>query len=154
MENYNTPDMTPQIPYDMVELPSRGVFYKNKKSSLKVTYLTAADENILSSPNLSQGSDLLDTLLRSKILDKDIDIKELAECDRQAVYVFLRNTAFGSEYTFTLTDPGTNKSFTHTEDMSVLKIKDISETPDEKGEFSFKLPKSGKDVKLKLIGPK
>jgi len=153
MEHYETPEITPQIAYDVVELPSRGIFYKNKKTTLKVTYLTAADENILSSPNLSKGNDLLDTLLKSKILDKDINIQELAECDRQAIYVFLRNTAFGSEYTFNLTDPADGKSFTHTEDMSIISIKDIDDTPDAKGEFPFTLPKSGKKAKLKLLGP-
>jgi len=29
------------LPHDVVELPSRGKFYKNKKSALKVGYLTA-----------------------------------------------------------------------------------------------------------------
>jgi hypothetical protein len=37
----------------VVELPSKGIHYQNKKKSLRVAYLTAADENILSSPNTS-----------------------------------------------------------------------------------------------------
>ena len=51
MENLQTPEITPNIPYDIVELPSQGVFYNNKKKTLKVAYLTAADENILTSPS-------------------------------------------------------------------------------------------------------
>ena len=39
------------LPHDVVELPSRGKFYKNKKSALKVGYLTAMDENILLADN-------------------------------------------------------------------------------------------------------
>ena len=35
------------LPHDVVPLPSQGVFYKNKKKSIKVGYLTANDENIL-----------------------------------------------------------------------------------------------------------
>ena len=38
----------PTISYDVVELPSRGIYYQNKKKSLRVAYLTASDENILS----------------------------------------------------------------------------------------------------------
>ena len=38
----------PTIAYDVVELPSRGIHYSNNKKSLRVAYLTAADENILS----------------------------------------------------------------------------------------------------------
>ena len=42
----------PTIAYDVVELPSRGIHYPSKKKSVRVAYLTAADENILSAPNL------------------------------------------------------------------------------------------------------
>lgn len=30
----------PNIAYDVVELPSRGIFYKNRKKSVRVGYLT------------------------------------------------------------------------------------------------------------------
>ena len=35
------------LPHDVVTLPSGGVFYKTKKKSVKIGYLTAADENTL-----------------------------------------------------------------------------------------------------------
>ena len=35
------------LPYDVVTLPSGGVYYSNKKKSVKVTYLNASDENLL-----------------------------------------------------------------------------------------------------------
>ena len=151
MENYNNSQIEPTVAYDVVTLPSNGVFY-NKKS-LKVSYLTAADENILTSTNLSQSGELMDVLLQNKIQDKDIDVKQLAECDKQAIFIFLRNTAFGADYNFTLTDPSTGKQFDHTEDLSVIKTKEIKIKPDEKGQFSLDLPKSNKKVKLKLLTP-
>ena len=154
MENYNLAENDPKIAYDMVSLPSGGVYYSHKKTALKVSYLTAADENILTSPNLCSSDDLMDTLLRAKVLDKDVVIEELAECDRQAIFIFLRNTAFGSDYSFTLTDPLDKKTFEHTEDLSVLKTKDIEEKPDEKGEFKLILPVSKHNVKVRLLTPK
>ncbi len=153
MENLQTHEIDPTIPYDLVELPSKGIFYKNNKKALKVSYLTAADENILTSPNLSESGELMDTLLKSKILDKDVEVKNLAECDKQAVYIFLRNTAFGPEYKFTLTDPETNKTFEHTEDLSILKTKEVEIEPNSNGLFEFTLPKSGKKCKLRLLTP-
>eukprot|EP01050_Picozoa_sp_SAG11_P000001 SAG11_NODE_1_length_64905_cov_182.268355_1_plen_49_part_10 len=39
------------LPYDMVSLPSQGIFYKTDKKSVKVTYLNASDENLLSTPS-------------------------------------------------------------------------------------------------------
>ena len=101
----------PTIAYDVVELPSRGIHYQNKKKSLKVAYLTAADENILSAQNLIATNGVIDELLRRKILDRDIQIEDIVEEDRQAVLIFLRNTAFGPEYKFYLTDPKTEKDF-------------------------------------------
>ena len=35
------------LPHDVIQLPTRGKFYKSKKKAIKVGYLTAADENIL-----------------------------------------------------------------------------------------------------------
>ena len=154
MENFQQYEMTPQIPYDIVELPSNGIYYPNKKKTLKVSYLTAADENILTSPNINKGTEVLDYLLKSKILDRDIDVNDLAECDRQAVFIFLRNTAFGSEYKFTLEDPKTKEKFEVVEDLSILRTKDIDELPDENNEFSTTLPKSNKKIKVKLLSPK
>ena len=52
------------LPLDVVILQSKGIFYKNKKKSVKVGYLTAADENILLA---SENNDLIMNLLRSKV---------------------------------------------------------------------------------------
>ena len=35
------------LPYDMVALPSQGIFYTTDKKSVKVTYLNASDENLI-----------------------------------------------------------------------------------------------------------
>ena len=97
---------------------------------------------------------LIHTLLDRKILDKDINVEELAECDKEAILIFLRNTAFGSDYTVKLKDPKTENEFETTIDLSVLKTKDISVSLDEKGEFEHYLEVSKKKCKLTLISPK
>jgi len=79
MENFN---IDPSIAYDVVQLPSQGLSYTNKKKSVRVGYLTAADENVLMSPNLINGEAVIDELLRRKILDRDLDVNELLEEDR------------------------------------------------------------------------
>ena len=108
MEEYK---IDPNIAYDVVELPTKGVFYNNKKKSVRVSYLTAADENILSSPNLIESNTVIEELLKRKILDKDFIIDEMVEEDRQAILIFLRNTAFGTTYKFKSTDPKTGEEF-------------------------------------------
>jgi hypothetical protein len=146
MENIN-----PMIAYDVVQLPSQGVHYANAKKSLRIAYLTASDENILMSPNLIQSETVVDELLKRKILDKDINFDEIVEEDKQAILIFLRNTAFGTEYTTTLTDPSTKKSFETVIDLSVLKVKEFKLESDSNGEYTYSLPVSKKNVTFKFL---
>jgi hypothetical protein len=146
MDNIN-----PMVAYDVVSLPSQGVHYSNGKKTLRVAYLTAADENILMSPNLIQSETVVDELLKRKILDKDLSFDDLVEEDKQAILIFLRNTAFGTEYSLTLTDPSTKKSFEATLDLSVLKVKEFKLVADSNGEYSYMLPISKKNVTFNFL---
>ena len=134
------------LPHDVVSLPSGGVFYKNKKKSVKVGYLTASDENIL----MGGGQDLTMNLLRAKIYEPDIKVEEFIEGDIEAILIFLRNTGFGPEMTINSVDPITKKSFQSTvvlDQLSILK----GEEPSEDGTFSTILPKSQVSVKLRPL---
>jgi len=141
----------PTIQYDVVPLPSQGIYYKNKKKSLRVAYLTAADENILSSPNLLESNTVIDELLRRKIIDRDIPFDEIVDEDRQAILIFLRNTAFGSEFKVTMTDPSNKKEFTTTVDLSIIKVKEFNLEADSNGEYDFFLPLSKKNIKFVFL---
>jgi hypothetical protein len=141
----------PTIAYDVVELPSRGIHYASKKKSFKVAYLTAADENILSSQNLIQSNGVIPELLKRKILDRDITFEEIVEEDKEAVLIFLRNTAFGSEYTMNLTDPKTKEPFVHIVDLSTVKMKPFDLVADPNGEYKFFLPKTKAEITFKFI---
>lgn len=137
------------LPHDIVKLPTGGVFYKNKKSSVKVGYLTAQDENFL----MSDGSrdNLVITLLRNKLYEHDLRPDELIEPDIEAILIFLRNTSFGTEYNIKLIDPKTSKVFEHVEYLDVLKIQETNVKPDENGMFTTTLPRTNVEVKLKPI---
>lgn len=142
----------PTISFDVVELPSRGIVYPNKKKAVRVAYLTASDENILASPNLIATNGMIPELLKRKVLEKDFSIDELLEEDRQAILIFLRNTAFGTEYTINgLIDPKTNEKFKVVIDLSTLKIKDFKLVEDSNGEYSYFLKKSGVPITFKYL---
>jgi hypothetical protein len=147
MEEYR---IDPTIAYDVVELPSRGIHYASKKKSFKVAYLTAADENILSAQNLIQSSGVVTELLKRKILDRDIQFEEIVEEDKEAVLIFLRNTAWGSDYTMNLVDPKTKDPFVFTADLSTIKIKPFNLVSDANGEYSFFLPKTKAEITFKF----
>lgn len=132
------------LPHDVVPLPSKGIYYKNKKKSIKVGYLTANDENIL----MGGGQDMTLNLLRNKIYEPDLRIEDLLEGDVEAILIFLRNTAFGPEITLNLTDPVTKNLFKSTVMLDSLPILDGKE-PNSDGTFTTTLPKTQAVVKLK-----
>ena len=134
------------LPHDVVQLPSQGVFYKNKKKSIKVGYLTASDENIL----MGGANDLTMTLLRAKIYEPDVKVEDLIEGDVEAILIFLRNTAFGPEMTLNVTDPATKKQFQATVALDELSILG-NQKPNEDGSFTILLPKSQSTIKLKPL---
>lgn len=141
----------PTIQYDVVPLPSQGIYYQNGKKSVRVAYLTAADENILLSPNLMQNDGVIDELLKRKILDRDLPIEELVNDDRQAILIFLRSAAFGTEYNIPLIDPKTKLPFDGKIDLSVLKVKDFTLVADENGEYDYFFKISNKKAKFKFL---
>jgi len=147
-------DLQSNIPYDVIELPSKGMFYRNKKASIKVSYLTASDENIIMSQNLVQSGEMVDVLLRRKILEPDFRMDEMLECDKEAVLLFLRNTAYGSEYEITLTDSKDNKNFQYKVDLSSVGIKEFKLKPDKSFNFEFTLPTSKKNIKFRFLNGK
>jgi hypothetical protein len=139
------------LPHDIVTLPSGGVFYKSKKKSVKVGYLTASDENILMSVKSNNKEGIILSLLRSKLYEPELRPEELLMGDVEAILIFLRNTAFGPEYNFNLIDPKTDKKFDYTLSLDELNIKKTEQQPSEDGSFVLKLPKSGSVVKIKPL---
>lgn len=136
------------LPHDVVKLPSEGKFYKSKKKSVKVGYLTAADENIILAGN---GDDFIMTLLRSKVYEPDLRPDEMLNGDIEALLIFLRNTSFGPEYKLSITDPQTGKKFSTEILLDSLDFKKTEVLPNDDGTFDTKLPKSGVNVKLRPL---
>ncbi len=142
------------LPHDVVPLPTGGIFYKNKKKSIKVGYLTATDENILLNATTNNKEGVVLQLMRSKIYETDLRPEELLTGDVEAILIFLRNTSFGSEFNVYVTDPKTNEGFTSKVDLSEVKFNEFTLTPNENGEFKFFMEKSKADVTFKFLTKK
>lgn len=139
------------LPHDVVQLPTGGIFYKNKKKHVKVGYLTANDENILVGAIQQGRENLVLGLLRGKLYEPDLKPEDLLDKDVEAILIFLRNTSFGPEYNFKITDPSTGKLFETSVTLDELNIKQGKTNPNEDGTFTTTLPKSGVSVKLKPL---
>ena len=139
------------LPHDVVKLPTGGVFYKSKKKSVKVGYLTASDENILLASDPSVKNDIILTLLRRKIFEPDLKPEELLFGDIEAILIFLRNSSFGPEYTLQLSDPNSGEKFEVTIVLEELNISNTKVKPEPEGYFNVELPKSKFKAKIKPL---
>ena len=146
---FNNVDASTQ--YDVISLPSNGECYKNKIGRIPVAYLTAYDENIITSPNLYRDGLVIDYLLEKKIVNKDINVEDLVSGDVDAIVLFLRATSYGVDFPVAVTDPDTGEQIETTVDLSKIKSKEFKLKGDENGHFTYTLPKSGVEVKFKYL---
>jgi len=135
----------------VVTLPSKGILYKNGISSVEVDYMTASDENLLSSPELIRKGTVIDELLKRKIKTKDINVSELLNGDKDKIILQLRASSYGQYYDVKVTCPETGNEFEESIDLLTLNEKELTLQPDELMEFTYKLPMSKKTIKFKLL---
>ena len=109
-----------KTPYDVIELPSQGILYKNNKKSVRLEYLTAMDESILTSPNISSGNKMIDILLRRKI--KDFKGSSTKPIHKKLTIKPNEN----NEFEFTLPKSGKNITFTLLtgKDEEIIEVRD------------------------------
>lgn len=146
---FNNTDSNAQ--YDVISLPSNGECYKSKIGRVPVAYLTAYDENIITSPNLYRDGLVIDYLLKNKIVNKEINVEDLVSGDVDAIVLFLRATSYGVEFPVSVADPDTGKMIETNVDLSKIKTKEFKLKGDENGHFSYTLPMSKVEVKFKYL---
>lgn len=139
-----------EIAFDVINLPSKGECYPHKKSKLPVAYLTAADENLIASPNLYSSGSLIDLILERKILDKTIKVSELCQGDRDAIVVWLRATAYDTKFPVNATNPETGIVYPIEIDLSTLKYRPFDLVGDENGLFDY-VTEKGDLIKFKML---
>lgn len=141
--NYNSP-------FDVIPLPSEGKLYRNKKSNIRVSYMTTADENILTSPNLIQSGEFLEILINRKVLEPEIRYKDLHVGDRNAIMLWLRATGYGEMYPVTIFDEN-DQPFDTEINLNELNYKSLGAEPDSEGLFDFVMPLSKTNIKFRLL---
>ena len=90
-------------PTEFVELPSGGREYPEDHSlynqeTIEIKFMTAKDEDILTSEALLKKGIALDRFLENIVLDKSIDLDTLLIGDKNAILVSARSSGFGSNY--------------------------------------------------------
>ena len=140
-----------KLPTEEVELPSKGLLYpkENPLSSGKIEmkYMTAKEEDILTNQNYIQKGVVIDKLLQSLIINKDINYNDLLIGDKNAIMVAARILSYGKDYEFTYN--GQNQIV----DLSELQNGEMDEDLFKSGEnnFAFTLPHTDNQITFKLL---
>ena len=147
-----SPAFSWSVPTEFVELPSKGLFYPSthplhKTESIEIRFMTAKEEDILTSRALLREGVALDRMLQNLMTDKTIDINTLLVGDKNALLVAARRTGYGPEYDTTATCPSCETAVEFSFDIAEPKCidfygaaKDWSATIGETGQVDIALP--------------
>lgn len=143
-------------PTEIIELPSKGYFYPAghplADGKIEIKYMTAKEEDILSSQTLIKQGVVIDRLLQSLIVTK-VKYDDLLLMDKNAIFIAARVLAYGNNYPVEITCPACESKQTDNIDLSGFEEKVIDWEGFEKGKttFDFTLPVTKKVLTLKFL---
>jgi len=143
-------------PTEIIDLPSRGYFYPEghplANGKIEIKYMTAKEEDILSSQTLIKQGVVIDKLLQSLIVTK-VKYDDILLIDKNAIFVAARVLAYGNDYAVEITCPACESKQTNHVDLSSFEEKEIDWNQFQKGNttFNFTLPVTKKVLTLKFL---
>ena len=147
---------------ETVPLPSKGQFYPpghplHDCETVDIRYMTARDEDILTSPSLLKQGLALDRFVQGILCDQRIKVDDLLVGDKSAILIASRITGYGGDYEVTVTCPECmtesqtkfdlsdyEKYYTSAEEIPEFALNDS-------GRYSVTLPLSGMSVELRMV---
>ena len=142
-----------KFPSEVIDLPSKGKMYSEghpcKDGKIEIKYMTAKEEDILTSQNLIKKGVVIDRLLDSLILTPGVKTDDLLLGDKNAVMVAARVLAYGPEYTCEITTSN-GEVVEQTFNLADCPFKEIDENINQ-NLFEFKLPISKQVIKFSVL---
>jgi len=155
------------VPTEFVELPSKGAFYPeghplHGEDTIEIKFMTAKEEDILTSMTLIKKGVVLERLINNLVLDERIKSTDLFVGDRNAIMIATRKSAYGSSYSTKVTCPECNAPHDEEYDLNEIEysgkcfdkefLKENKITVQSKtGDFEVELPKSKVVVGVQLM---
>lgn len=151
------------VPTEFVELPSQGRFYPpghpvHGRANVEIRFMTAKEEDILTSKSLLKQGVALDRMLQNIIVDKTVKVNDLLIGDKNALLVAARRTGYGPEYDTNVSCPNCGETTEYSFDISDPPINDYMQEAedyqvvmDDHGRIQINLPMSNVDVVCRLM---
>ena len=152
-------------PTEFVELPSRGEFYPEnhplyKKDTIEIRYMTAKDEDILTSRTLLKKGVAIDRFLQNIIVNKSIQVEGLLVGDKNAIVVASRISGYGASYDAKVNCPSCGENTDFTFDLSECAIgsskkhEELGIEMTDRRTFIIHADRMNADVEVKLMTSK
>lgn len=147
-------------PTEFVQLPSGGKHYPEGHplcgvDSLEIKFMTAKEEDILTSKTLIKQGVALERLLKSVIIDKRVDPSKMLTGDRNAVLVAARISGYGEQYNAKVACPACTSINEVSYDLSDVEHNESEDNNEvswnSEGNMVMTLPFSGIDVEARLF---
>ena len=145
-----------KFPSEIIDLPSKGLLYPEgsplSNGKIELKYMTAREEDILTSQNLIKKGVVIDSLLKALILTPGVNVDDMILGDKNGVMVAARILAYGSEYTCEIISPSTGEKIQHTFSLVDCPFKELPKDIDySTNEFEVELPVSKVKVTFQLL---
>lgn len=158
---YAKQELGVEIPVDAVPLPSKGKVYQMghplcNAEAVEYRAMTAREEDILMSQALIKRGTVITELIKSCLINKDIEVQSLLSGDRNALMIAIRASGYGNIYEPTYQCPNCEFKNELSIDLNELPIKPLTIEPvnPNQNAFGFKLPVSKKTVTFKFLNGK
>ena len=144
------------FPTEIIELPSRGLLYPEghplAAGKIEIKYMTAREEDILSTQSYIKQGVVLDKLCEAVIVTKGVKFDDLLVGDKNALLLAARAYGYGPEYETKVTTSAGNE-VPITIDLSSVPHKVFDDTliTPHVNEFEYTLPKAGNVIKFKIL---
>jgi hypothetical protein len=126
------PTFSWSVPTEFVTLPSGGRFYPqghplHNRDTVEIKYMTAKEEDILTSRALLKEGLALDRMLQSLLVEEGVRIDSLLVGDKNALLIAARRTGYGPEYITSVSCPACNTSEQFEFDISEPKTNNFEQ---------------------------
>ena len=148
-------------PTEFVELPSKGNYPEGHpmcgKEVIEIRFMTAKEEDILSSETLLRKGIAIERMMDSLIIDKSIKAKDLLTGDRNAILISSRISGYGTNYKTQVSCPSCGAKSEFDFDLNKKHISESLENEKlslvklESGNFSCIMPYSKFNIEFKLL---
>ena len=150
-------------PTEFIEIPSKGIGYPkghplDGKDVIEIRYMTAKEEDILSSKTLLKKGIAIERFLENVIIDKNIKVNSLLIGDKNAIIIGARSSGYGNIYETKVTCPKCETENTLNFDLNSASmytppenLEDMLVKKTESGNFLIKAPTSEFDIEVRLM---